>query len=371
MEHIHDKKWDKHVNACIQDSFLKDDVKDKLNISNAIDTLITAMKACTGNLNYKLAGGCKGIPINFGTFDEVLKDCKRNKVSYIIEGLQSIPGYYNELAQSLSNKYLANISVNAFISCQDSRPSPLHYDFHDLVNVQLIGEKYWNVYRRAKSVDYSPEGYKINAESSNDCVYSGAIEEGEVFSIPKGFAHDVSTTSDISLHLAIGIRFMPLKNIIINKIEKQLPLELERPIWNGNTSLNSIKNRLHTDCSIDLQPSLDDILQFSLASQKLWITSEKEKEISIAKFDKGAFFVDYLEDKIVVYAPMIVHSSIDIDKNSFKPSFIELPLELTDLIKQIETEALVELNIDQFGLDTSTIVEVVNIFDQLGLVSYS
>jgi Cupin superfamily protein len=99
------------------------------------------------------------------------------------------------------------VQVNTYLTTQDSSGFTLHWDDHDVVIVQLAGEKSWDVRTPSRPVpmyrDTAP-----NSEPSNERVWSGTLTAGDVMHIPRGYWHQATRTTQgagYSLHATFGI----------------------------------------------------------------------------------------------------------------------------------------------------------------------
>lgn len=99
------------------------------------------------------------------------------------------------------------VQVNTYLTTQATDGFPLHWDDHEVIVVQLAGEKDWEVRtcpRRAPMYrDSAP-----NDSPPDEVVWKGSLRAGEVMNIPRGFWHRASRSDlgdGISLHATFGI----------------------------------------------------------------------------------------------------------------------------------------------------------------------
>ncbi|MEW2120488.1 cupin domain-containing protein [Streptomyces sp. NPDC005474] len=99
------------------------------------------------------------------------------------------------------------VQVNAYLTTNDASGFPLHWDDHDVVIIQLAGEKEWEVRgtsRRAPMYrDSDP-----NTTPSEEIVWAGMMKPGDVMHIPRGHWHQATRNghgSGNSLHVTFGI----------------------------------------------------------------------------------------------------------------------------------------------------------------------
>ncbi|MFF7532080.1 JmjC domain-containing protein [Streptomyces bobili] len=99
------------------------------------------------------------------------------------------------------------VQVNAYLTTNEASGFPLHWDDHDVLIVQLAGEKEWEVRGTSRPVpmyrDTDP-----NKTPSEEIVWSGVMETGDVMHIPRGHWHQATRNghgSGRSLHVTFGI----------------------------------------------------------------------------------------------------------------------------------------------------------------------
>lgn len=97
--------------------------------------------------------------------------------------------------------------VNVYLTTHDASGWGLHWDSHDVLCVQLAGEKSWEVRGPSRAApmerDVAP-----NLEPSTELVWSGTMRAGDVVHIPRGWWHQATRTgqgSGFSLHATFGL----------------------------------------------------------------------------------------------------------------------------------------------------------------------
>lgn len=99
------------------------------------------------------------------------------------------------------------VQVNAYLTTNDAAGFPLHWDDHDVVIVQLAGEKEWEVRAASRKVPMYRDSDPNNTPS-NEVIWSGVMRTGDVMHIPRGHWHQATRTgsgSGKSLHVTFGI----------------------------------------------------------------------------------------------------------------------------------------------------------------------
>jgi hypothetical protein len=99
------------------------------------------------------------------------------------------------------------VQVNAFLTTGEAAGFRLHWDDHDVVIVQLAGEKSWEVRGLSRPVPMYRDGAP-NLEPPDDVVWSGTLRAGEVMHIPRGYWHQATRQErgdGYSLHVTFGL----------------------------------------------------------------------------------------------------------------------------------------------------------------------
>jgi plasmid stabilization system protein ParE len=95
--------------------------------------------------------------------------------------------------------------VNAYFTPPESQGFAAHSDDHDALIVQLQGSKIWHVY---EGVDVAPHEMWRHEAMSVDGLPAPVdvrLEAGDVLYVPRGRVHAAESTSDLSVHLTVGL----------------------------------------------------------------------------------------------------------------------------------------------------------------------
>jgi Cupin superfamily protein len=97
--------------------------------------------------------------------------------------------------------------VNIYLSTQNASGWGLHWDSHDVLCVQLAGQKSWEVRGPSRPAPMERDAVP-NSEPSTDIVWSGTMHTGDVMHIPRGWWHQATRSgkgSGFSLHATFGL----------------------------------------------------------------------------------------------------------------------------------------------------------------------
>lgn len=98
------------------------------------------------------------------------------------------------------------VQVNAYLTTQNTSGFSLHWDDHDVLVVQLAGDKNWEVRSRSRSVPMYRD-IAQNRTPSEDVIWTGTLSPGDVMHIPRGYWHQATRTDQgegFSLHMTFG-----------------------------------------------------------------------------------------------------------------------------------------------------------------------
>ncbi|MER7877683.1 cupin domain-containing protein [Streptomyces solisilvae] len=100
------------------------------------------------------------------------------------------------------------VSVNAYLAVGDTDGFHLHWDDHDVIAVQLSGEKSWEVRGPSRSAPMYRDAER-NLTPSDQVLWTGTMTAGDVMHIPRGYWHTAtrigSGSDGHSLHMTFGI----------------------------------------------------------------------------------------------------------------------------------------------------------------------
>ncbi|GAA1945099.1 JmjC domain-containing protein [Kitasatospora viridis] len=99
------------------------------------------------------------------------------------------------------------VQVNAYLTTNAAAGFPLHWDDHDVIVVQLSGEKDWEVRATSRTAPMYRDA-DPNSTPSETGIFNGTLHAGDVMHIPRGHWHQATRTrsgTGHSLHVTFGI----------------------------------------------------------------------------------------------------------------------------------------------------------------------
>ncbi len=140
-------------------------------------------------------------------------DAFQKGATIVVQGLQRywepIVRFSRDLELTLSHP----VQVNAYISPPGERGLGVHYDTHDVFVLQIAGSKRWNVHERAVDVPLPHQRVKGSCEAHESLIET-ELQSGQSLYVPRGYLHEAIATSQISVHLTVGMLCYTWKDLI-------------------------------------------------------------------------------------------------------------------------------------------------------------
>jgi hypothetical protein len=97
------------------------------------------------------------------------------------------------------------VQANAYYTPRGSQGFAVHHDTHDVLVLQVAGEKRWLLYEPLLELPLKHQRYSpalgTHGEPTDDLV----LRAGDTLYLPRGWLHEAETSASDSLHLTIGI----------------------------------------------------------------------------------------------------------------------------------------------------------------------
>jgi hypothetical protein len=116
--------------------------------------------------------------------------------------------------------------ANAYYTPRDSQGLPVHHDTHEVITLQVAGEKRWLVYEPLLELPLKRQHYTASLGDPGEPVLDVVARPGDTLYLPRGWLHQAVTTETDSLHLTIGINVRPWLEAVrdaLSELEDELP----------------------------------------------------------------------------------------------------------------------------------------------------
>jgi len=122
--------------------------------------------------------------------------------------LESVERYVRALAlllHSIEVELNFPTQVNAYVTPPQSQGFVTHYDEHDVLILQIRGSKIWHLYDGADVAPHEMRRREPVATAELPSPTDVRLEAGDVLYLPPGRVHAAEATSEVSVHLTLGL----------------------------------------------------------------------------------------------------------------------------------------------------------------------
>jgi bifunctional lysine-specific demethylase and histidyl-hydroxylase NO66 len=123
----------------------------------------------------------------------------------VLESVERYVRALSALSQSIEVAMNFPTQVNAYFTRPESQGFVPHYDEHDVLILQIRGSKIWHLY---DSVEVAPHEMRRQEPVVSSALPSPTdvrLEIGDVLYLPRGRVHAAEATSELSVHLTVGL----------------------------------------------------------------------------------------------------------------------------------------------------------------------
>jgi hypothetical protein len=81
----------------------------------------------------------------------------------------------------------------------------VHHDTHEVISLQVAGEKRWLVYEPALELPLKNQRYRSALGAPGEPVLDVTLKAGDTMYLPRGWLHQALTSGSDSLHVTVGV----------------------------------------------------------------------------------------------------------------------------------------------------------------------
>jgi hypothetical protein len=194
-------------------------------------------------------------------------------VSSIDEGA---PGL-SELCGGLENELSHQVHANLYLTPPNARGFNAHYDPHDVIIVQISGQKHWKVFEPVR--DAPVDSQVVTIDPAARPVTDTLLTAGDTLYIPRGWVHIADTANDTSLHITVGITHATWYDLLTSALSNmELRRHLEKPLPAGfSRNLMAVTEALADGQHVLAQALSDADSARDLAEEFTRLWREKER----------------------------------------------------------------------------------------------
>ena len=95
--------------------------------------------------------------------------------------------------------------ANAYFTPRGSQGLPVHHDTHEVLSLQVAGEKRWLVYEPVLELPLKNQRYRSALGAPGEPVLDVTLRAGDTLYLPRGWLHQALTSDSDSLHITVGV----------------------------------------------------------------------------------------------------------------------------------------------------------------------
>ncbi|MBN6040499.1 cupin domain-containing protein [Amycolatopsis sp. 195334CR] len=119
---------------------------------------------------------------------------------------------------ALGEEFSATFQANAYLTPPHEQGLATHYDTHDVFVLQLSGSKRWRWYERPIRAPLPGQAFRGGAAGTPLAEFD--LAAGDALYLPRGFPHDAVSTTEVSLHLTVGVRPVTWASVLLGALEE-------------------------------------------------------------------------------------------------------------------------------------------------------
>lgn len=132
------------------------------------------------------------------------------------------------LCKSLTMETAHRYQTNIYCTPKNSQGFQTHYDSHDVIVLQVHGEKDWEIYDNPVKLPLKGvQDFTKNMDIVPKLKQKIRLKTGELLYIPRGVMHNARTTDSSSIHITLGLLGTSYYNLIADAL-KELAVNDER-----------------------------------------------------------------------------------------------------------------------------------------------
>lgn len=158
----------------------------------------------------------------------------------VLNQLQRLHPPLDALTRALETAFSAPFQANVYLTPAGGQGFPVHYDNHDVMVLQIEGDKAWRLYEAPIHLVFHGERFEPGVYDPGKTTDSFTLRAGDALYIPRGQMHEAAGgATGPSLHVTIGILAKTWTDLILEAVaglalrddefRKSLPIGFARP----------------------------------------------------------------------------------------------------------------------------------------------
>jgi len=137
--------------------------------------------------------------------------------------LQALQHYHPPLAEfcrELERELAHPAQANAYYTPSSAQGFKVHHDTHDVLCLQVEGEKRWLVYAPLLELPLKHQKYTAEMGEPGEPLMDVTMRAGDTLYLPRGWLHQAMTSDTPSLHLTVGINVATWRDAVREALDE-------------------------------------------------------------------------------------------------------------------------------------------------------
>lgn len=187
-----------------------------------IDRVITTQMPHHPEIN--LVSGGEGIDKGYYTFESGLIDPVR-VFQHFDEGATIILQQQHlripalaELCRRMERDFSARFQTNLYLTPANAQGFRAHFDSHDVFVLQVAGSKDWKIYGTPLELPLRGQPFHPVEHPPGEISQTFTLSAGDLAYLPRGLAHDAVATTELSLHITLGVMVRTWADLLLEAV---------------------------------------------------------------------------------------------------------------------------------------------------------
>jgi ribosomal protein L16 Arg81 hydroxylase len=110
-----------------------------------------------------------------------------------------------DLCMRLEEELDHGVKTNVYITAGQTAGFPPHYDTHDILVLQIAGNKLWRIYEPTIELPDVSQPCEPKSFSPGPLLTEIELHAGDLLYLPRGYGHAATTSKSHSAHITVGI----------------------------------------------------------------------------------------------------------------------------------------------------------------------
>ena len=151
-----------------------------------------------------------------------IRDSFAAGATIVVNNLDQLSPGVRTLVSGLETELGVHAQANLYLTPGGAQGFAAHYDSHDVLLVQVLGQKQWRLYDSPKGLPMRGERFEPDATKPGERTAELVLQRGDVLYIPRGLMHDADAVDDgPSMHVTLGLHAVRWSEVLLEALAAQ------------------------------------------------------------------------------------------------------------------------------------------------------